>query len=113
MWFHFIYLATDALVEQKHWQLLDDIGGRGGGYKTYAYSYAYKKFFITSEITLLSTFVIQHIEPIITLGGDKVSMLTHTYPHKPLRKIKVIICNHQADSPFYVWSDVWFGDLQV
>ena len=25
----------------------------------------------------------------LTLGGDKVNMLTHTYPHKPLRKIKV------------------------
>ena len=29
-------------------------------------------------------------------------MLTHTYPHKPLRMIKVTICNHQADSPLYV-----------
>ena len=42
-----------------------------------------------------------------TLGGDKVSMLTHTYPHKPLRKIKVTMCNHQADSQLYVWPDVW------
>ena len=25
---------------------------------------------------------------------------------KPLRKIKVIIFNHQADSPFYVWPDL-------
>ena len=25
-------------------------------------------------------------------------MLAHTYPHKPLRKIKVTMCNHQADS---------------
>ena len=39
-----------------------------------------------------------------------MNMLTHTYPHKPLRKIKVTICNHQADSPLYVSSDVWFGD---
>ena len=38
--------------------------------------------------------------------GDKVSMLTHTYPHKPQRKTKVTICNHQADSPLYVWPDV-------
>ena len=45
---------------------------------------------------------------------DKVSMLTHTYPHcKPLVKTKVTICNHQADSPLYVWPDVWPGDLQV
>ena len=36
-------------------------------------------------------------------------MLTHTYPHKPLSKIKVIICNHQADSQLssYVWPDIW------
>ena len=38
--------------------------------------------------------------------GDKVSMLTHTYPHKPLKKIEVTICNHQADSPLYVWPNV-------
>ena len=30
--------------------------------------------------------------------GDKMTMLTHAYPHKPLRKMKVAICNHQADS---------------
>ena len=29
-----------------------------------------------------------------TLGGDKVGMLTHTHPHKPLRKIEVTIWNH-------------------
>ena len=48
-----------------------------------------------------------------SLRGDKVSMLTHIYPHKPLRKIEVTICNHQADSPLYVWPNVWSGDLQV
>ena len=47
-----------------------------------------------------------------TLVGDKVSMLTHTYPHKPLRKNKVTICNHQADSPLNLWPDVWFGDCK-
>ena len=40
------------------------------------------------------------------LWGDKLSMLTHIYPHKPLRKIEVTICNHQADSPLYVWPNV-------
>ena len=30
-----------------------------------------------------------------------------------MRKIKVTICNHQADSPLSVWPDVWSGDLQV
>ena len=37
---------------------------------------------------------------------DKVSMLTHTYPHNPMREIKVTICDHQADSPLYVWPHV-------
>ena len=23
-----------------------------------------------------------------------------------------LICNHQADSPLYVWPDVWSGDLE-
>ena len=33
--------------------------------------------------------------------GDKVSILTHTYPHKPLIKInQVTICDHQDDSHF-------------
>ena len=39
-------------------------------------------------------------------GGDKVSMLAHTYSHKSSRKIKVTICSHQANSPLYVWPDV-------
>ena len=30
----------------------------------------------------------------LSLWGDKVSVLTHTYSLKPLRKIKVTICNH-------------------
>ena len=41
-----------------------------------------------------------------TLRGDKVSMLSHIYPHKPLRKIELTVCNHQADSPLYVWLNV-------
>ena len=48
-----------------------------------------------------------------TLRGDKVSMLTHTYSHKPPRKIRVARCSHQADNPLYVWPDVWSGDLQI
>ena len=48
-----------------------------------------------------------------TLGDDKGSMLTHTYPLKDLRKIEVTTCNRQADSPLYVWPDVWSGDMQV
>ena len=45
---------------------------------------------------------------ILLLVDDKVSMLTHTYPHIHLRKIKVTICNHQADSPIYLYvaSDI-------
>ena len=34
------------------------------------------------------------------LGSGKVSMLTHTYTHKPLRKIKVTICNLKATADF-------------
>ena len=37
--------------------------------------------------------------------GDKVSMTQHD-SHKPLRKIKVTTCNHQADSPLFVWPYV-------
>ena len=45
-------------------------------------------------------------------GGGRVrwvakvstDMLTCTYPHKPI--CKVVICNHQADSLFYIWPDV-------
>ena len=40
-------------------------------------------------------------------------MLTHTYPHKPPKNIKVTICYHQVDSPIYLWPDVCFGDLQA
>ena len=47
------------------------------------------------------------------LWCDKVSMLTHIYPQKPLRKIKVATCNRQVDSPFYLWPDVCSGTLQA
>ena len=47
-----------------------------------------------------------------SLRGDKVSMLSHMYPHKPLRKIELIIRKHHAGSPLYVWPIVWSGDLQ-
>ena len=45
--------------------------------------------------------------------GIRVIMITHSCPHKPLRKITVAICSHQVDIPFYTWSDVCFGDLQA
>ena len=32
-----------------------------------------------------------------TLRGDKVRMLSYTWPHKPQRKMKVSICNHYVD----------------
>ena len=44
---------------------------------------------------------------------NKVNMLTHTYPHKPLRKIEVAIYYHQVDSSLYVCPDVCPGDLQA
>ena len=39
-----------------------------------------------------------------TLMHDKVNRLSYrsTYPHKRVRKQKVAICSHQADSPHYV-----------
>ena len=45
--------------------------------------------------------------------GDKVSVLTHTYPHKIQRNIKIAICSHQVDSPIYLWTDVCSGDLKA
>ena len=47
-----------------------------------------------------------------SLGVIK-SMLTHTYLHKALRKIKANIFTHQADSQLYVWPDVWSSGFQV
>ena len=40
---------------------------------------------------------------VTTLGN------THTYPLRPLRKIKLDICNHQANFPFYQY----FGTLRL
>ena len=37
-----------------------------------------------------------------TLSGDKVSMLTHRYPYKPMRKIWEAIRNHKADCLLYM-----------
>ena len=48
----------------------------------------------------------QIASPYVTLRGDKVSVLTHIYPHKPLRKIRMILYSHQADRLLYVWPDV-------
>ena len=47
-----------------------------------------------------------------TLRGNKVNMITHTYPRKPIRQIKVVVHDHRVDSPFYSWPDVCSGDLQ-
>ena len=43
----------------------------------------------------------------------KVGMLTHLYSFKPLKKIKVTICNYQSDCQFHLRHDVLFGDLQT
>ena len=48
-----------------------------------------------------------HENESLTLARTKALNLTHTYPHNPLRKIEVTMCNHQqAYSPLYVWPDV-------
>ena len=64
-----------------------------------------------SRLLIQYIFILCHI---LTLWGDKAGMLTYVYPHKPLRKIEVIICNHQVaiECPLYVWPDVWSSDLQ-
>ena len=51
-------------------------------------------------VTLLSGCDIILLLPPPTLRGDKVSMWTHTHPHTFQRKIKVVICNHQADNSY-------------
>ena len=45
--------------------------------------------------------------------GGKASMLTHIYPHKPLRKVKVAFAIIKVDSPFYLWPGVYSGELQA
>ena len=69
---------------------------------------------MTSEYLTFYQFCCVHsIYLNVSSGGNKVSMLTHTYPNKHLRKIKVTICNHQDGSSLYVWPNVWSGDLKV
>ena len=46
----------------------------------------------------------------VTVGGDKVNMLTHTYPHKPLRKIRWPSAITGLTAHF-VCPDVWSGDF--
>ena len=50
--------------------------------------------------------------------GDKVSMLTHTYPHKARRKIEVIICKITRLTAHFMCGlmsgpDVWSADLHL
>ena len=55
------------------------------------------------------------IKPSLTCcpWAHKVNMLTHTCPHKLMMKLNVAICDHQVESLFYLWSGVYFGDLQA
>ena len=53
-------------------------------YWTYTLSLTYSLYIITIFMCKISSSICE------TLRGAKVGMLTHTYPHKPLRKIKVI-----------------------
>ena len=52
---------------------------------------------------------------VISLYGarDKVSMLTHIYPHEPRRKIEVTICKITRLTAQFLWPDVCSGNLQV
>ena len=71
--------------------------------------------FLCCGTFFLSAIYVCHSPPSMfisqTLWGNK--RLNHAYPHKPLRKIKVAISNHQADCSFYLWPNVWSGDLQI
>ena len=49
---------------------------------------------------------IHFIDHTISLRGNKVSMLTNTCPHKPLRTVKVALGNSQAECPFCLRSDI-------
>ena len=48
------------------------------------------------------------------LRYDKVGICQPIiYPHKPMTKIKVVICNHQTVCLFWCRPDVWCGYLQT
>ena len=51
-----------------------------------------------------------------SLSGDKVSMLTHTYPYKLVWKIKMTSCNNQADNSSYMYVawylTWWFANIE-
>ena len=50
------------------------------------------------------------LDVIITWTQCQLLTFAHTHPHKPLTKIKVTICNHQADSSllFVAWCLIWW-----
>ena len=66
----------------------------------------------------LSTFIAQYcalvcyyhqkapLIPYYTVNTWNSVVNPSVYPHNTLRKIQVTICNHQADTPLYVWPDV-------
>ena len=65
------------------------------------------KLFLRNELLpKVVSFELQLTGPLTAQLSDEVNMLAHIYPHKPLTKNKVTICNHQADRPLYVWPDV-------
>ena len=73
---------------------------------------------VAKEIDNAMCFIINHNHIHIILFhnqnpfGDTMSMLTHTYSHKPLRKIKIPICHHQVESPVYIRPDFRNDNLQ-
>ena len=50
---------------------------------------------------------------LLLLSSGVISEYMYVNPHISLRKIKVTICNHQADSQLYMWPDVLSGDLKA
>ena len=70
--------------------------------KSYQAIISLKLFLATALFNVKPTHegVSGHVHPYVH------TLLIHTYPHKPQSKTKATICNHQADSPLYVWSDL-------
>ena len=60
----------------------------------------------TAQLNSLVMRVYHNVLPnmFITFMSDDMSVLTHTYPHKPQGNIKVTIYNHQAEWSFYLFG---------
>ena len=70
-------------------------------------SFMTQNVLVEIQVSLINLQLNSYTPYITSPRGDiKVSMLTHTFSHKFLKKIKVTRCNHQADRPLFVWTDL-------